>query len=41
MKKLYNSPKLFISSTDINDILIVSKVEDVLDIFDVDVNEEL
>jgi hypothetical protein len=41
MKKQYNFPLLKVSESIFDDILLVSKVEDVLDIFDVDVNEEL
>ena len=41
MKKMYLPPLFKINETRIDDILVVSKVDDVIDIFDVDVNEEL
>lgn len=41
MKKMYLPPLFKVNETIINDILVVSKVDDVIDIFDVDVNEEL
>ena len=41
MKKMYLPPLFKINETTIDDILVVSKVDDVIDIFDVDVNEEL
>ena len=41
MKKQYTSPLFKVNESVFDDILLVSKVEDVLDIFDVDVNEEL
>ena len=41
MKKTYFPPFLKASNTEFEDIIMVSFIDDTLDIFDVDVNEEL
>ena len=41
MKHIYYPPKLLIMDLLVEDVLMVSKVEDTLDIFDIEVNEDL
>ena len=41
MKKYYDYPNLKIGDLEFDDILVVSKVDDILDIFDDEFDEEL
>jgi hypothetical protein len=41
MKKIYIYPDCWIKKIEFDDILVVSKIDDILDIFDDEIDEEL